>query len=150
MGDVREGARWSAWVVAGFVFFFVLCVAGVFAVTGTNWISAPFRGAAEARDDTAGSGTFRLTTYEEFFDLCENAQNAEGSIDVLNDERKHATSARRSQIDQSVSALRVSRLEAINDYNAKAAEEHRAPFHDRHLPYGLDADAKKTQCTDRP
>ncbi|MGW4023795.1 hypothetical protein [Streptomyces sp. NPDC005009] len=148
MGELREGARIGTWVVCGIVGLAVLYVVGVFAFGGAGWITAPFRGEVEERERTVGSGAFRLTTYEEFFDLCEAVQNAEGTIQVLQQERGSATDARRTQIDQSITALRATRIESVNDYNTKAAQEHRAPFRDKGLPYRLDATAEKTTCTD--
>lgn len=148
MGDLREGARTGTWIVCGIVGLAVLYVVGVFAFGGAGWITAPFRGEVEERERTVGSGTFRLTTYEEFFDLCEAVQNAEGTIQVLQQERGSASDARKTQIDQSITALRATRIESVNDYNTKAAQEHRAPFRDKGLPYRLDATAEKTTCTD--
>ncbi|MFF9487046.1 hypothetical protein [Streptomyces sp. NPDC014676] len=147
MGELREGARIGTWLVCGIVGLAILYVVGAFAFGGAGWITAPFRGEVEERERTVGSGAFRLTTYEEFFDLCEAVQNAEGTILALQQERESASEARRAQIDQSVTALRATRIESVNDYNTKAAQEHRAPFRDRDLPYRLDVDAEKTTCT---
>ncbi|MEV7323104.1 hypothetical protein [Streptomyces sp. NPDC093970] len=148
MGRLREGARWGAWAVGGVVGLAVLYAIGVFAFGGASWITAPFRGEVDKRGNTVGSGEFRQTTYEEFFDLCEAVQNAEGTIQALKEERKDASETRRAQIDQSITALKVTRIESVNDYNAKAAQEHRAPFRDKDLPYRLDAGAARTTCTD--
>ncbi|XUL91994.1 hypothetical protein ACQ86D_39810 [Streptomyces galilaeus] len=147
MGQVREGARIGAWAVAGVIGLAVLYTIGVFAFGAAGWITAPFRGEEDKRDNTVGSGEFRQTTYEEFFDLCEAVQNAEGTIQALQDERKAASETRTAQIDQSITALKASRIESVNDYNAKAAQEHRAPFRDKDLPYRLDPAAKRTSCT---
>lgn len=147
MWGVREGARLGAWAVAGVIGLAVLYVIGAFAFGGAAWITAPFRGETEERNNTVGSGEFRQTTYEEFFDLCEAVQNAEGTIQVLREERKAASETRRTQIDQSITALKASRIESVNDYNSKAAQEHRAPFRDKDLPYRLDAAAERTTCT---
>ncbi|MGW2017659.1 hypothetical protein [Streptomyces sp. NPDC001927] len=147
MGDLREGARFGVWAVGGIVGLAVVYVIGVFVFGGAGWITAPFRGEVEERENTVGSGTFRLTTYEEFFGLCEAVQNAEGTIRVLQQERGAATPTRKSQIDQSITALRASRIESVNEYNSKAAQEHRTPFLDKGLPHRLDADAEKTTCT---
>ena len=147
MGQVREGARLAAWVVGGVVALAVLYVIGVFVFGGAGWITAPFRGAADQRENTVGSGEFRQSTYEEFFDLCEAVQNAEGTIQALQEERKVASPTRTAQIDQSITALRATRIESVNDYNAKAAQEHRAPFRDKDLPYRLDTTAEHTTCT---
>ncbi|MFD3923152.1 hypothetical protein [Streptomyces sp. NPDC058595] len=148
MGVAREGVRISRWIVGGIVASAVLGVTATFVFGGAGWITAPFRGAAEEREYTVGSGAFRQSTYQEFFDLCEAAQNAEGTIEALKKERGSASAARKTQIDQSVMALTASRTESVNDYNSKAAQEHRAPFRDRDLPYRLDADDAGTVCAE--
>ncbi|MEU4611001.1 hypothetical protein [Streptomyces umbrinus] len=147
MGQVREGARLGAWAVVGVIGLAVVYVIGVFAFGGAGWITAPFRGEADERDNTVGSGEFRQTTYEEFFDLCEAVQNAEGTIQVLQEERKAASETRTTQIDQSVTALKATRIESVNEYNSKAAQEHRAPFRAKDLPYRLSVEAERTTCT---
>jgi hypothetical protein len=147
MGRLREGARLAAWAVSGVIGLAVLYVIGVFAFGGAEWITAPFRGEADKRENTVGSGEFRQTTYEEFFDLCEAAQNAEGTIQALREEREVASETRTTQIDQSITALKATRIESVNTYNSKAAQEHRAPFRDKDLPYRLDAGAERTTCT---
>ncbi|MFS8199515.1 hypothetical protein ACLVWQ_12590 [Streptomyces sp. CWNU-52B] len=148
MGQLREGARIGAWAVGGVIGLAVLYVVGVFAFGGAAWITAPFRGEGDERENVVASGEFRQTTYEEFFDLCEAVQNAEGTIQVLKEERKTASETRTTQIDQSVTALKATRIESVNDYNSKAAQEHRAPFRDKDLPYRLDVAAERTKCTD--
>ncbi|MGW0423307.1 hypothetical protein [Streptomyces sp. NPDC003015] len=147
MGQVREGARLAGWAVSGVIGLAVLYVIGVFAFGGAEWITAPFRGAADKRENTVGSGEFRQTTYEEFFDLCEAVQNAEGTIQALQEEREVASETRTTQIDQSITALKATRIESVNTYNSKAAQEHRAPFRDKDLPYRLDVTAERTTCT---
>jgi hypothetical protein len=146
VGQARESARLAAWAVAGVIGLALVYVIGVFAFGAAGWITAPFRGAEDERDNTVGSGEFRQTTYEEFFDLCEAVQNAEGTIQALQEERKGASETRTTQIDQSITALKAGRIESVDDYNAKAAQEHRAPFRDKDLPYRLDATAKRTKC----
>ncbi|MDQ1069042.1 hypothetical protein [Streptomyces canus] len=147
VGQVREGARLAAWAVSGVIGLAVLYVIGVCAFGGAEWITAPFRGEADKHENTVGSGEFRQTTYEEFFDLCEAVQNAEGTIQALQEEREVASETRTTQIDQSITALKATRIESVNTYNSKAAQEHRAPFRDKDLPYRLDATAEHTTCT---
>lgn len=148
MGQVREGVRLGAWAVGVVVGLALLYVIGVFAFGGAGWITAPFRGEADERENTVGSGDFRQTTYEEFFDLCEAVQNAEGTIQALQEERRSASETRTTQIDQSITALQATRIESVNAYNSKAAQEHRAPFRDKDLPVRLDAGAERTTCAD--
>ncbi len=147
MGDLREGARLGAWAVGGIVSLAVVYVIGVFVFGGAGWVTAPFRGEVQERERSVGSGAFRLTTYEEFFDLCVAVQNTEGTIKALQQERASASPTRKAHIDQSITALRATRIESVNDYNAKAVQEHRAPFRDKSLPYRLNAAAEKTTCT---
>ncbi|MFL5994433.1 MAG: hypothetical protein ACJ736_08995 [Streptomyces sp.] len=147
MGQVREAARSAAWAVGGVIALAVLYVVVVFAFGAAGWLTAPFRGAADKRENTVGSGEFRRTTYEEFFDLCEAVQNAEGTIQALQEERETASDTRTTQIDQSITALKATRIESVNAYNSKASQEHRAPFRDKDLPYRLDAGAERTTCT---
>ncbi|MFB7512776.1 hypothetical protein [Streptomyces sp. NPDC056144] len=146
MSVAREGMRFGGWVVGGVVALAVLYVIGAFAFGSAAWVTAPFRGDVDERERTVASGAFRLSTYETFFDLCAAVQNAEGTILALQEERAAASPVRRGQIDQSITALRASRIESVNEYNAKAAQEHRTPFLDKGLPYRLDAGATKTTC----
>lgn len=147
MVGVRGGAGLGTWAVGGVIGLALLYVIGVFAFGGAGWVTAPFRGEADKRENTVGSGEFRQTTYEEFFDLCAAVQNAEGTIQALREERKAASEARTTQIDQSITALMATRIESVNAYNSKAAQEHRAPFRDKDLPYRLDAGDERTTCT---
>ncbi|MDR3082063.1 MAG: hypothetical protein LBV60_14260 [Streptomyces sp.] len=147
MGKTREVSLTGVVIVGGMVALALVYMIGVFVFGGAGWITAPFRGEAEKRENTVGSGQFRQAAYEQFFDLCEAVQNAEGSIQALKEEREHATAARKTQIDQSITALKATRIESVNDYNAKATQEHHAPFRDRNLPYRLDAGTEKTTCT---
>ncbi|MEU4098362.1 hypothetical protein [Streptomyces sp. NPDC026673] len=146
MVRVREGARLGTWAAGGVIGLALFYVIGVFAFGGAGWVTAPFRGEADKRENTVGSGEFRQTTYEEFFDLCAAVQNAEGTIQALLEERKAASETRTTQIDQSITALKATRIESVNAYNSKAAQEHRAPFRDKDLPYRLDAAAERTTC----
>ncbi|MEU9955842.1 hypothetical protein [Streptomyces sp. NPDC050982] len=147
MWEAREGPRLGVRAVAGVIGLAVVYVIGVFAFGGAGWITAPFRGEADERNNTVRSGEFRQTTYQEFFDLCEAVRNAEGTIQVLKEERKAASETRRTRIDQSVTALKATRVESVDDYNAKAAQENRAPFRDKDLPYQLNVEAERTTCT---
>ncbi|MEU0948298.1 hypothetical protein ABZ379_37250 [Streptomyces canus] len=147
MGQVREGAWLAVWAVSGVIGLAVLYVIGVFVLGGAQWVTAGFRGEADERETTVSSGEFRRTTYEEFFDLCVAVQNTEGTIQALQEEREVASETRTAQIDQSITALKATRIESVNAYNSEAAQEHRAPFRDKGLPYRLDATAEPTTCT---
>ncbi|AXK37170.1 hypothetical protein DVA86_07860 [Streptomyces armeniacus] len=113
---------------------------------GVGWLTAPFRGEADKRERTEGSGAFRIATYEEFFGLCTAVQTKEGTIKALEEERGTATASRRARIDTSLTALKSSRAEAVHEYNSRAAQEHRSAFKDRDLPPRLDVNDTATRC----
>lgn len=147
MGNFREGSKIGAWVIGGIATLAAVYVVGIFAFGGANWITAPFRGEAEKRENTVGSGAFRQSTYEDFFNLCQAAQDAEASIEALEEEKKEASDSRKDQIAQSVTALKSSRASSINEYNSKAAQEHRDSFQDEDLPNRLNVSDEKTTCS---
>lgn len=142
-----EASRALRYTIAGIVLLALVYVAGVFAWGGASWSTAPFRGENEARDRTVGSGEFRISTYEEFFDLCAAVETKEDEITALQDELDTKPSEYRTeQINTSLTALRATRSELVNDYNAKSRQEHRKAFRDAGLPAELDTDAKETTC----
>lgn len=142
-----EGSRALRYTLAGIVALALLYVAGVLAWGGAAWSTAPFRGAAEERERTVGSGAFRVSTYEEFFDLCAAVETKEDEIGALQDELDTKPSEYRTeQITTSLTALRAARSELVNDYNAKSRQEHRKAFKDAGLPAALSTDAKETSC----
>jgi len=142
-----EGSRALRYTLAGIVALALVYVAGVLAWGGASWSTAPFRGAADARERTVGSGEFRVSTYEEFFDLCAAVETKEDEIGALQDELDTKPSEYRGeQITTSLTALRATRAELVNDYNAKSRQEHRKAFKDAGLPAELSTDAKETSC----
>ena len=145
MSTTQVGFRIVSSVVAGVVVLAGLTLLCTFAFGWGNWLTAPFRGEADERERTTASGAFRVTTYEDFFDLCSDVQDKEGTISLLEEERRTASPGRRATIDSSLTALRAARLSSIHEYNSKAAQEHRAAFQDHHLPSRLDADGQ-TEC----
>ncbi|GAA2107765.1 hypothetical protein [Streptomyces synnematoformans] len=143
----KEGSRIFGFTIAGIAAAALLYVVGVFAVGGAAWFTAPFRGEVDARERTEGSGAFRITSYEEFFDLCTAAQDAEDQIAALTEELDTQPPEERvTRINTSITAARAARADAINDYNSLAAQEHKAAFHDADLPARLDKNAEETLC----
>lgn len=123
-------------------------LASPFIIWGIVWLTAPLRGATEAREQTVGSGAFRLAAYEHFFGLCTSVQAQEGRIDSLNLELETGpTPARVTQIQASLTAVRSQRTELIAEYNQDALAQYtRGQFRDRDLPYQLDPDTEETVC----
>lgn len=141
MSARREGVKllglgvgiWVALVVLG-------TVGGIFAVYYDNWFSsvtAEQRGQRAVRENTQANGNFRQAAYEEFFQLCSSAKTKQESIENLNEEAKTASDSRKETIGVSVTALKNSLSEVVNEYNTKANEYTRAQFLDSKLPYPL-------------
>lgn len=130
----------------------VLLVALIFgSIYGVGWvkqITADFRGETEQKEQTIADGSYRIVAYEHFFDLCAAVQTAEDSIASLEAELDtEPPQGRVTQINASITALRNSRADLINQYNADAAKEDtRAAFHSSDLPYQLDNDTEETTC----
>lgn len=117
-------------------------------VWGLVWVTAPLRGATEAREQTVGSGDFRLAAYEHFFGLCTSVQSQEGRAEALELELEGpVTPARETQVRASLTAVRAQRSELIAEYNQDALAQYtRGQFRDRDLPYQLDNDTEETLC----
>jgi uncharacterized protein with FMN-binding domain len=132
---------------AAIVVFAVIVTGVTFATGGVQWITAPFRGSVEANEQTTGDGSYRNATYNHFYNLCSSVMSKEDSIENLELELESGVSdARASQIQESITALRNSRSEAINEYNTDSAKETREFMKDSDLPERLDENAD-TECT---
>lgn len=124
----------------------VLALIMTFAFGGVSWITAPFRGEVDKREQTTGSGSFRIATYQRYFDLCTGVQNSEASLKALDEEKPDASEARKAQIATSATAIKAQRAASVNEYNAMSAQEHRQPFKDKNLPYKLELADTATVC----
>ncbi|WP_433475260.1 hypothetical protein ACQPZP_42475 [Spirillospora sp. CA-142024] len=157
--DVRHTIRGIARhggvvLTVGVVTLVVSLILGLMYVFGWGFfaqVTAPWRGAAEKREQVEGSGTYRIAAYDHFFDLCAQVQSDEASIRNL---RRELTSEpkpgdeRAMQINASITALENNRAENINQYNADAAKKYtEGQFRSSGLPYRLGLNTKETQCT---
>lgn len=139
--SAREGFKLGAGAIAAIVLG-VLLVTGlaIFGANYDNWLSsktAEPRGQRAVRENTQANGAFRQAAYEEFFNLCSSAQTKQESIENLEEEKKTASPDRVDNLNVSISALKNSLSEVVNDYNTRANEYHRAQFLDAALPYPL-------------
>lgn len=146
MSTTWEGLKIGIRVIGGIATLATVGLIVTFAFGGADWLTAPFRGEVDKRNRTEGSGEFRIATYEEFFGLCSTVQSKEGTIKALEEESKTAPESRQAQISTSLTALKSTRIEAVNEYNSKAAQEHRSAFKDRDLPPRLDVNDMNTTC----
>lgn len=136
------------WVVGAVVFFAAVGVVLTLVSGGTSWVTAPFRGAVDAREQTVADGDYRNATYNHFFNLCTSVQAAEDSIENLEAEVEGGVSSdREARIKQSITAQRNVRSEAIREYNAAAQQETKDFMKDSSLPESLVVANYDTVCT---
>lgn len=138
----RDGFRLFGWSVAGTVAAVALvCLAVVLAGVFTfAW--APWKGKIEERNQTVGSGTYRIASYEYYFDQCNT---------IKSDEQKIATYKAQLNVTPAPSPDQVTRLNAaimaqtnlwiehVNEYNSNADKERtKGQFRDDGLPEHID------------
>lgn len=141
----KVGVRVFGWSITTVLAVLVL-IALVGAVT---YLWAPWKGEREQRMQTVGSGTYRIASYEWYFDQCNAVVASENKIDNFRKELKTTP-----KDDPQYAVLRAAilsqgtvRLDLIAEYNANAAkEETRAMFKDDGLPTQIDPEGE-TSCT---
>lgn len=112
---------------------------------GAQYLTAPFRGAVDAQEQTQASGSYRISAYESFYNQCASVQADEDRLNNLREERETANEARQAQLDTTITAVRNSRDEKIRSYNSEARQEAtRGQFRDSDLPYELNTDDETT------
>lgn len=148
----KEGFRIGGWTIFfGFIAVVVIIVIGLMATFGFGLFAkgtANFRGEVQEVEQTKASGSFRIYSYEHFFELCVSAQNKEQTVKALEEELKtNPSEARVEQINVDITANKIAREESINQYNADAHKENTiGQFKSSNLPTELNANAKETQC----
>lgn len=136
--------------VKGLITAFVIVAAISIGMTlftgGVQWVTAPFRGAVDEREQTVASGDYRIANKNHFYSMCSSVQSKEDSIRNLENERENASEDRQGRIDTSLVALENSRAELIREYNADSANELREALRSDKLPESLDIDNYNTEC----
>lgn len=148
--DIFRGG--GAALAIGLVTIAIVLVISLVGIFGFGWLqreTADFRGDVQAVEQTKGSGAFRIAAYDHFFNLCAAVKSDEASITSLQEELKtNPRQARVEQINASMTALRSSRAEKINQYNADAAKDYTVgQFRSNNLPFRLDTTQEVTTCT---
>lgn len=115
----------------------IVVIIGIIYLTGgIKYVTAPFRGEVQEREVTEADGRYRISAYEEFYDL--NAQVDAKNTQIC--EMKSNTSLPVDQRETNVLALTNKRTDLVNEYNADARKEDtRAKFKASDLPYELPA-----------
>lgn len=128
--------RWQ-WVLAGVG---VLLIPAL--VFGIRWLVADPVGRLEAREQTVGSGSFRLGAYDYFFDLCSSIAGMEGQIAALEQEEE-GSERRKEQVAASITGIKAQRARSIARYNADAQKDYTiGQFRDAGLPYRLEQEGE--------
>lgn len=155
-GNFREGVKWYAkgWGIALLTIASILALSTItLFATGTiqKW-TADFRGDVKAKEQTKANGAFRVSTYNDFWNLCSSVQSDEDAIRNLEEELKaeETTADRKSKLRQTITAQKNTRAETVRDYNAKAQNEYKAAFQDTDLPYTLNVNNFNTECGPGP
>ncbi|MFE0490171.1 hypothetical protein [Streptomyces griseoaurantiacus] len=146
--NLSTGARALLYAALGIIAAASLTWGSIYAFGTVQNSTAEYRGKTGVRERTVADADFRISTYEQFFDLCAAVQSAEGAIKNAQDElATKPSSDRADRLQQVVTAQLNVRAENIATYNSKASQEHRQAFLDAALPARLDVTAQETQCT---
>jgi hypothetical protein len=149
---VGEGFKWGGLtIIFGFIAIVAILAIGAMATFGFGLFAkstANFRGEVNEVEQTKASGSFRIYSYEHFFELCVSAQNKEKAIGALQEELAlHPSEGRREQVIADITANKIAREESIDQYNADAQKEKTiGQFKAANLPYELNPNEKETQC----
>lgn len=141
----------STWLLAGIVVLIVGLAFAFMAVFGVGFFqrtTAGFRGGTSAIEKTKGNGSFRIASYDAFFNLCnavkaqeEKIPIAEKNVALFKGTDNEATAV------ANLSAIASERVTLINSYNAKAAGTATAgQFRASSLPFQIDPNQEVTQC----
>lgn len=142
----QVGRLIGTWVLV-LAILLAVSVATMFMTGTVQRLTAEWRGETDMIEDTEGSGEFQRATYEQFFNLCQSVQSAEGRITSLETELEGGVDASHERtIDASLTAIRSGRAESIDEYNSLAAQEHTGAFQDAGLPDRLEHDTEETEC----
>ena len=133
-----------ALLVVGFIVFAGLYFAGLIFQSGT----AELRGAVSLKEITIGSGEFRRSAHEHFYDKCASIQAAEQKIKNYQEEIESGVSQeRREQLNAFVLGQKNTRAELVAGYNGDAQKTYTiGQFRGSNLPYYIDPNQEETPC----
>lgn len=106
---------------------------------GFSWVTAPFRGAVDAREQIQASGTFRIEAYTSFYNQCASIQALEGDMETqVNFLSANTNDNDRRILLANITALEGTRAGAISRYNIDSHKQWTiAQFKSRALAYAL-------------
>lgn len=141
---MKEFFRTTAGVVVAIVIGFALVLALTVGVWGFQWITAPFKGATEARNQTVGNGSYRIAAYNTFYDQCAGAQavqqNLANTKRRLKQARQDGDQAEVSRQETNLQAQQNDLNTLVAQYNADSHKTYTlAQFKASDLPFTLDS-----------
>lgn len=149
---VRDSSRAGMFAfIAGVAVLVVALVLGAMFMFGFGVFqreTADFRGDVEATERTGGSGAFRITAYDHFYDLCAAIQGEEDRLESLRRELEtNPSESRRNQLNATIAAVEAARDRKIREYNVDARKDYTlGEFRASDLPFELDPDQEETSC----
>lgn len=159
MNDGPSKGKIIFWSVLGLVAIVGLVMLIWGFSTGFQYFTADVRGEVEKTELTAGSGEFRIFSYDYFFNKCAAIQNAEVEYDaqygLLQSMEPGTDRDSRTRYDRQrrVVAVQLANIEQLkNQYNVDAAKEETiGQFRDSDLPSRVSTQPHKpgdrTRCT---
>jgi hypothetical protein len=144
-----KGAGWVIWFGAlGLVVILIFSAMALFGFGLFSQKTANFRGETAKRNQVEGSGEFRRTAYDHFFDLCTQIQGKEALLKSSKEQLNATTDDQlKSRIQTNITALTGQRLQQIAQYNNDANKSYTVgQFRSNALPYHLDPSSEATTC----
>lgn len=110
--------------------------------------TADFRGETGQIEKTKANSSYRIASYEHFYDLCAGVQSIEGKIKNMEEELSGEDKGQRETVlKTSITASKNKRAEMISKYNGDARKEATSgQFKSSDLPYELNVEGEKTSC----
>lgn len=110
--------------------------------------TADFRGETGQIEQTKANSSYRIASYDQFYDACASVRSTESKIANMKEELEDTKEGQRETVlKTSITASKNKRAELIESYNADARKEAtQGQFRASDLPYQLDENEEETIC----
>lgn len=131
-------------LISGVLIFLIAVYGFGFLQRGT----ADFRGETGQIEQTKANSSYRIASYDNFYDSCASVQSLESKIINMKEELEETEGKQRETVlNTSITASKNKRAELIASYNADARKEAtQGQFRASDLPYELDENEEETTC----
>lgn len=140
--------KYLLYVLSGFGLLALIFLISVYGFGFMQRETADFRGETGVIEDTQAESSYRIASYEHFYNKCSSVQSLESRITNMEDELSQVESEQRKTVlNASITASKNRRSQLINSYNADARKEGTmGQFRSSDLPYQLDESEEITTC----